>query len=86
MKRTIALSDKTQLLYNAILDLEDLTSRVYGYVRDEFCPDDQPEDKTGEDVLNASNDLRDVIEHYLHDRINTSLMEVKTIEGERVAL
>lgn len=85
MERTINLTNETQVLINAILDLDRISSSVYGYVRDNFT-EDSPVDPTGDDILTASNNLRDVIQGYLKDRFETAMTLTANIEGKQVTI
>jgi len=76
MQRTINLEHNTQVLLNAVMDLETLTSNVYSMIREEFAPEDNVNDDTGQDLLDASNGLRKVLDDYLVDRYRTACMQV----------
>lgn len=84
--RTIQLSEGTQTLINALLDLEKVSGEVYQFVRAEFSKDDSVDDPTGQEVLDASNKLRDVIEEYLKDRFYYSLSLTKNLNGTEVVI
>lgn len=84
--RTIQLSEGTQTLINALLDLEKVSGDVYQFVRAEFSKDDSVDDPTGQEVLDASNKLRDVIEDYLKDRFYYSLSLTKNLNGTEVVI
>lgn len=86
MKRKIKLSEGTQTLVNAILDLERLTGEVYSYIRDEYVKDDSPDDRTGEEILDASSNLRDAIDHYLRDLFNFEMCLTANQNGEEVVI
>ena len=84
--RTIQLTEGTQTLIKALFDLEQVSGNVYQFVRAEFSKDDSVDDPTGQDILDASNKLRDVIEEYLKDRFYYSLTLTKNINGTEVVI
>ena len=86
MKRNIQLSEGTQTLVNATLDLERITGEVYSLVRDEFAKSDTPDDKTGDDIIEASNQLRERFDHYLRDRFNFGMILTSNQNGTEVVL
>lgn len=86
MKRTITLSEGTQTLINAILDLESISGRVYSSVRDDLSPLDSVDDSTGSDIVEASNNLRDVFQYYLRDRFNFGMSQVSNQNGTQVII
>ena len=86
MQRNITLSKTSQVYLNAIIDLERLTSEVYSQVRDSFSPDDSVEDKTGQDIIDASNKLRDIIQGLFDDNLNYSLTLVKNLTSQEAVL
>jgi len=86
MKRNIQLSEGTQTLINAILDLEQISGQVYSLIRDEFSKDDKLDDPTGNDILDASNNLRDVFQHYLRDRFNYEMTSLSNLNGTQAVI
>lgn len=86
MKRQIKLSEGTELLLNALLDLEELSGSVYSFVRKDLTESDSPEDPTGNDIVEATNKLREVISGYLTDRVDFGLIQVKNISSDVAVL
>lgn len=86
MKRDITLSEDTKLLFNAILDLEQMSGQVYDYIKKEFSEGSGNPDEVGQDVLTATTTLRGVLQHYLEDRLNTNFMLTKNQNGTSVAI
>lgn len=84
MQRKITLSKTSQVYLNAIIDLERLTSEVYSQVRESFCPEDSIDDKTGQDIIDASSKLRNIIQALFDDNLNYSLSLVKNMTSEAV--
>jgi len=86
MKRNIQLSEGTQTLINAILDLEQISGQVYSLIRDEFSKDDKLDDPTGNDILDASGKLRDVFQYYLRDRFNYEMTSLSNLNGTQAVI
>ena len=86
MKRNIQLSEGTQTLINAILDLEQISGQVYSLIRDEFSKDDKLDDPTGNDILAASGKLRDVFQYYLRDRFNYEMTSLSNLNGTQAVI
>ena len=86
MKRNIQLSEGTQTLVNAILDLERITGEVYSLIRKEFAKSDTPDDKTGDDLIEASDQLRARFDYYLRDRFNFEMSLISNQNGAEVVL
>lgn len=86
MKRTIQLSERTQTLINAILDLESISGEVYSSIREDLAPLDSVDDSTGSDIVEASNNLRDVFQYYLRDRFNFGMSLTSNQNGTQVVI
>lgn len=86
MEREIRLTEGTQTLLNAIIDLERLSNSVYCLIRQELSQDDSPTDETGSDLLEATSRLRGVIQDYLTDRLNYRLTLTETTTSTQVSL
>lgn len=86
MKRNIQLSEGTQTLINAILDLEQISGQVYSLIRDEFSKDDKLDDPTGNDILDAAGKLRDVFQYYLRDRFNYEMTSLSNLNGTQAVI
>ena len=84
MERQITISKETQVLLNAILDLEKLTNDAYSTIREYLSPDDGVNDQTGQDLLDASNGLRDRLEHYLKERFYDAVMTPSNVGRQAV--
>ena len=85
MERQITISKETQVLLNAILDLEKLTNEAYSTIRSYLAPEDGVNDQTGQDLLDASLGLRDRLEHYLSERWFDAVMTPSNV-GEQAVI
>lgn len=83
MQRKINLGNGTQVLLNAVLDLERLTNEVYSIVQDEFSHTSG--ETAGQDIINASSELRKVLDNYLVDRYRTACM-LTANQGETLTI
>ena len=86
MKHEINLTEGTQILLDAILDLEQLSNSVYSFVRREFSERDSVDDETGRDIVEASLNLREVLNGYLRDQFNSAVTQTNNLSGGRVSI
>lgn len=74
MERKFTISEKTQILYNALMDLDDVIDRVYSFVRAELSPEDKF-DGIGDDVIKASGEFRHLIQKYITEEIESNILD-----------
>lgn len=80
MERTITLSQETQTIVNAILDLERLSGSVWRIL----SPNGE-ETERGKEFLNRTSSLRESLEELIQDRFDTSMMELENMDGNEVS-
>lgn len=87
MDRQIKLSKSTETYLNAILDLQNITERVFEQIREDLnVPDSELSDEHTKNLLDLSAKLEEEIRSNMIDRLNFNLQSYSTRTSEIAVL